>query len=119
MVEISIPDTVEVIGAAAFRRTTELKSLVLPDKVTTIGISAFEDSAIQSLTLPKSVKYIGYKAFLYSGAGRLTITYPGTKEEFKAIQFEKGWCFSVNKLSVICTDGELTYSELNALVSQG
>ena len=119
MVEISIPDTVEVIGTAAFRRTTELKSLVLPDKVTTIGISAFEDSAIQSLTLPKSVKYIGYKAFLYSGAGRLTITYPGTKEEFKAIQFEKGWCLSVNKLSVVCTDGELTYSELYALVSQG
>ncbi len=115
--EVTLPDSLEIIGYAAFESNNAIISLVLPDKVTTINARAFADSTLENITLPKSVNYIGYHAFLYTRMGRLTITYPGTKEEFKAIKFDKEWCTTLIRVDIVCSDGTLSASEKNKLGS--
>ena len=58
-----IPNDVKVIGDGAFCNNSSLKSLIIPDSVTSIGDSAFSNSSLTSITLPESVKSIGDRAF--------------------------------------------------------
>lgn len=50
-------------GKYIFANTPALKNVVLPETVTTIGISCFENSAVESVNLPSGVKTIGACAF--------------------------------------------------------
>ena len=70
--DIVIPDTVVYnnmtyvvtgIGKEAFYHCDKLRSLVIPNTVTTIGNSAFWDCSITSIELPNSVTTIGDYAF--------------------------------------------------------
>ena len=58
--EVSIASTVESIGSLAIAMCPNLKSLTLPDGLTTIGKGAFSYSGLTSLTIPNSVTSIGY-----------------------------------------------------------
>ena len=92
--KISIPDTVTKIGDAAFYNcsslkevklsrkcttipsgafelfgvsgTSTLKTITIPEGVTTISSYAFKGRYFKSVEIPKSVKTIGYKAFGYN-----------------------------------------------------
>lgn len=46
----TLPDTLQVIGAAVFKNNDKLKSFEVPNTVTTIGENAFEDAKLTSLT---------------------------------------------------------------------
>ena len=62
---ISIPDSVEKIGAYTFANCTGLTTLVLPKKLTVIGENAFENcSGLTSVVIPPEVSVIGKSAFL-------------------------------------------------------
>jgi hypothetical protein len=62
--EVFIPDTVTVIGDAAFRQNGRVKRVVLHDKVTAIGRSAFARcTALTEIVIPASVQSIGAGAF--------------------------------------------------------
>lgn len=86
--EIQIPNSVTMIGEAAFADAEQLANItlplgltavskymlagtavtnvVLPEGVTSIGQSAFEDcSSLHTIFLPASLQYIGDKAFSY------------------------------------------------------
>ncbi|MGN1104888.1 MAG: leucine-rich repeat domain-containing protein [Candidatus Coproplasma sp.] len=54
---------VTVIADQAFYQCTSLKSITIPDTVTTIGNAAFAMSGIVSIDIPDSVETIGYSAF--------------------------------------------------------
>ncbi len=68
---VTIPDTVESIGATAFELCTNLKEIIIPDSVSWIGHQAFfECSALESIRFPDNINSIGDGAF--SGCRSLT-----------------------------------------------
>ena len=65
LTEITIPDSVAIIGEYAFYGCTSLTEITSPDSVTSIGDCSFWGcTSLTEITLPDSVTYIGYKAFL-------------------------------------------------------
>ena len=65
---ITIPDSVTSIGNRVFYNCG-LKSITIPDSVTSIGKNAFEScNGLTSITIPDKVTSIGTNAFLYCSA---------------------------------------------------
>ena len=61
---IAIPNSVTTIGASAFDHCVGLTSFTIPNSVTTIGSSAFKYCySLTSITIPNSVTTIGPSAF--------------------------------------------------------
>ena len=81
------------------------KTSVIPNGVTTIGVSAFAScSGLTSITIPGSVTSIGL--FAFNGCSGLTsIAFNGTIAQWKAISKGDYWKYSVPATQVICTDG--------------
>jgi len=64
LTNISVPDTVRVIGKDAFRNCYNLKEVILPDGVEEIQEGAFVGCrSIQKITLPSSIRKINPSAF--------------------------------------------------------
>lgn len=63
VLQINIPDSVEVIGAYAFAGCKGLKEVKLPSGIKRIEYGAFSDMNISEIVVPKSVDYIGNEAF--------------------------------------------------------
>ena len=71
--DIVIPDRVTYrekdfkviqINSNAFKDCTKLKSVVIPEGVTTIGYSAFEGcTSLESISLPESINFIDFFSF--------------------------------------------------------
>ena len=65
LTEIEVPDTVTIIGEAAFVGATEVRRVVLPETVTTIGDFAFFGcAALEELVLPTGELEVSDTAFL-------------------------------------------------------
>lgn len=63
--QITIPESVTVIGEDAFQYCTNLEVIVIPEGVTEIGKGAFSQCEnLETVTLPDSLKKIGKGAFL-------------------------------------------------------
>jgi Listeria-Bacteroides repeat domain (List_Bact_rpt). len=61
------------IPEEAFSDTPSLKTLVLPETITKIGISAFDQSGIEEITLPSNLETIGNLAFRNTPLESITI----------------------------------------------
>lgn len=64
-----IPDTVTSIGVSAFSGCSKLKSIIIPNTVISIGESAFAYSGLTSITIPDGVERI--EPFTFAGCGNL------------------------------------------------
>ena len=64
LTSVTIPDSVTLIGNSAFNDCTSLTSVTIPDSVTSIGSTAFSNcTSLTSVTIPNSVTSIGGGAF--------------------------------------------------------
>ena len=69
-----IPDYVTCIGDSAFNECDSLRSVIIPDGVTSIGDNAFQFcSSLYDLIIPDSVTSIGDWAFYYCSALRSAV----------------------------------------------
>jgi hypothetical protein len=82
---VKIPEVVTSIGDSAFSCCNSLASVKIPENVTSIGYYAFLFcNSLTSVTIPDSVTSIGYEAF--SGCSSLTsVYYKGTAEDWGKI----------------------------------
>ena len=85
----------------------KLISIVIPDNVTSIGMSAFWGcSSLTSITIGNNVVSIGNSAFCNCDELNI-ITYRGTKKQWNTIHKAENWKNgSVIKI-IHCTDGDI------------
>ena len=76
LVGVTIPTTVKVIGAVAFRSCTSLTAVTFDpgSALATIGDGAFSSTSLTSVTIPEGVTSIGGGAF--SGTSLTSVTIP-------------------------------------------
>lgn len=130
MHDVKIPSTVQTgedaatttkavvsIGKEAFKAISSIRSVVIPDGVTTIETYAFADCVqMDSVTVPASVESIGEGAF--RNCGLLSFTFPEESRltEIKLETFSK--CFKLKEIvipSYIKTVGQGAFFECTAL----
>lgn len=76
LVSVKIPDSVTIIGTAAFANCSKLSSINIPDSVAVIGKSAFAScSKLTEINIPKSLTSINEMSF-FDCAGLTEITIP-------------------------------------------
>ena len=88
---VTIPDSVTSIGERAFIYCNNLTSVVIGDSVETLGAYAFADcDQLSEITLGESLVSIGGDAF-FCCYSLTSIKYRGTEEQWNAISKESGW----------------------------
>ena len=106
------------IGAYAFKGCSELKSLNLPDGITTIGDRAFSGcSGLTSLNLPDGITEIGDGAF-YGCSGLMSLTIPAGITEIDDCAFYG--CSGLTSLTLpdgITSIGSYTFEGCSGLTS--
>lgn len=112
--EFTVPDGVTRIAPYAFYMTGALKTVNLPDTLTSIGEGAFSTTGITSVTVPDSVKSIGESAFYYCRS-LTSVTLPKGITEIASHMF-----FGCSKLVMEIPDtvtriGTYAFSGCNAL----
>ncbi len=63
---VDIPDSVTTIEGSAFKGTASLETIEIPSSVTDIGTETFYTSGIKSIVIPDSVTTIGVNAFRHA-----------------------------------------------------
>ncbi len=82
---VSIPNSVTTIGSHCFEQCKGLISVTLPSSLTSIDCYAFGGcSGLKSIVIPQSVKYIGFVAFAGSGLTSVEIPNSVTEIDFDA-----------------------------------
>ena len=115
---VKIPDSVTTIGNYAFTGCENLKSIEIPDSVTSIGHCAFQDCKnLKNIEIPDSVTSIGGKAFY--GCEKLeyseynNASYLGNEENpyFALIESRNGYFADMHEDTRIIANGAFWLGE--------
>lgn len=96
---IILPEFVTTIGAYAFANDFELSSITLPNGIVSIGKYAFANCSKADLNIPKACSYIGESAFTNSGITRAI--FPEGLEEIQNRTLEN--CSKLSEVSLPST----------------
>lgn len=108
---VSIPNTVTTIGNNAFYDCMGLVDITIPNSVTTIGSYAFNNcSGLLGITIPNSVTSIGSCAF-YNVKSILGVTIPNSVETMGDHAFS-----NCSKLSVVTFEEGCKLTALNSYI---
>ena len=116
--DLVIPNSVTTIGGLAFYKCSGLKSVTIPNSVTIIGSYAFSGcSGLTSVTIPNSVTTIGGSAF-YKCSGLTSVTIPNSVTTIGAGAFEE--CSGLTSVTIpnsVTTIGSSAFSNCSGLKS--
>ena len=94
---MDIPDSI-------FEGNTKIKTVIIPEGVTSIGSYAFRNcTSLKSIDIPASVTTIGIQTFSFSGIE--SINFAGTKDQWKEITKTFYYDVFPNGTIVNCQDG--------------
>ena len=114
-----IPDGVTSIGSSAFNRCKELTSVTIPETVTEIGAQAFDGCSLESVTIPSSVRSMWGDAF--SCRNLKTVKYNGTKAQWRKISIDGTTADTLafwDGVTVHCTDGNILVNQDSNIVGE-
>ena len=95
IVEMVVPDAVQIIGDEAFMGCSRLSSITLSRHLGSINVGLFQDcTALHSFTIPQSVVDISRNAFKQSGL--VSITFEGDIDDIGGYAF--GGCTSMRSI---------------------
>ena len=80
LTNITLPETVEIVGGYAFGYCTSLTSITLPSELKEIGIAAFMNTNLNSIVIPGSVTTISWSAFQNTNNLKTIVINEGVKE---------------------------------------
>ena len=83
--DVFLPHGIVKIDNHVFEEREDIKSVVIPDGVTTIGNSAFWFCGLTSITIPASVTQFGRNVFNSSDSNLTDVYYGGSKAQWDAI----------------------------------
>ena len=108
---VTIPEGVTEIGYSAFENCTSLTSVTIPGSVTTIGRAAFSGcKSLTSVTIPEGVMIIG--AFAFSDCSSLQeVTIPSSVMEIEMSAF--GWCHALKTVRLLGDKTEVNVSAIS------
>lgn len=115
---VNVPPTyndmnVTEVATSGFANSN-IVSITLPDGITTIGDSAFENcSSLDILHMPSSVVSIGDYA-LHNDIALSMIYYSGTISNWTNISFGTDWDSNTGNYTVWCSDGRITKASVTS-----
>ena len=108
----SLPNNLTSINNHQFSKNQDLQTAIIPDKITSIGPGAFANCLnLTNVVIPRSVKNIGYNAF-FNCVSLDTITYKGSKAEWRKIKRGSNWLAKAKTDKVICSDSVIIVNQL-------
>lgn len=111
--EVSILNSVSIIGESCFSECSDLTGISIPNSVKKICESAFfRCLGLTGITIPESIESIGWGAFR-SCENLATISFTGTKDQWKAVSKGEKWSDNVPATVVHCSDGDVEITNAN------
>ena len=120
---IPVNRSIDVISDYAFYGREGISRVVIPEGVTTIGISAFASSSITEINIPKSTSFIGENALSSCGNLQIITVDEGNTNYHSSsnclIETERKKLITGCKNSIIPDDGSVTSIERYAFGDSG